>query len=48
MMKGEGGKQYFEPIFKGVNLVVTFLMAWLLLSGLIITIAVNPILKRFI
>ena len=45
MMKSEGGEKYFEPIFKGLNLIVTFLLAWLLLSGLIINLAVNPILN---
>ena len=46
MMKREGGQKYFEPIFKGANLVVSFLLAWLFLSGLIIKLAVEPILNR--
>ena len=48
MMKSEGGKKYFEPIFKGANLVVSFFLAWLLLSGLIIKTVVDPILNRIL
>ncbi len=46
MMKSEGGKKYFEPIFKGVNLVISFLLAWILLSGIIIKLGIDPILNR--
>ena len=48
MMKSEGGKKYFEPIFKGANLLVSFLLAWLGLSGLIIKLAVDPIFDRIL
>ena len=46
MMKSEGGKKYFEPIFKGSNLVLSFLLAWIFLSALIIKLGVEPILNR--
>ena len=48
MMKSEGGKKYFEPIFRGVNLIFTFLLAWLLLSGVIIKLAIDPILQKLL
>ncbi len=48
MMKSEGGKKYFEPIFKGANLVASFVLAWLLLSGIVIKLAVDPILDRIL
>ncbi len=46
MMKDDGGKEYFEPIFKGANLIITFFLAWLLFSGIIIKLAVDPIIQR--
>ena len=48
MMKSEGNKKYFEPIFRGKNLVLTFLLAWLSLSGIIIKLAVDPIMERLL
>ena len=48
MMKSEGGKKYFEPIFKGANLVVSFLLAWLFLSGILIKLGVDTILNRIL
>ncbi len=48
MMKNEGGKKYFEPIFKGFNLIVSFLFAWFFLSGLVIKLAIDPILNRIL
>ena len=47
-MKNKGGKKYFEPIFKGFNLIVSFLFAWFLLSGLVIKLAIDPILNRIL
>ena len=32
IMKSEGGKKYFEPIFKGRTLIFTFLIAWASIS----------------
>ena len=48
MMKNEGGKNYFEPIFQGYKLIITFVVAWLALSGIIIKLAVDPILQRIL
>ena len=48
MMKSEGGKKYFEPIFTGLNLIVCFLLAWIFLSGIVIKLGVDPILNRIL
>ncbi len=48
MMKNEDSNKYFEPIFKGANLVITFLMAWFILSGIIIKVAIDPIMSRLL
>ena len=47
ILKGEGASYYFEPIFSGLTLFMTFLTSWLALSLLIIFFAIEPILNRF-
>jgi len=48
VMKGKVGKNFFAPIFTGKVLFGTFLLSWLILSGIIIKFIVNPIFSRFI
>jgi len=48
MMKSDAGNKYFEPIFKGANKIVLFFVSWLLLSGLVIKVAVDPVLNRLL
>ncbi len=50
IMKSEDSNinNYFEPIFKGRTLFVVFVLAWILISLIIIEIGVNPIISRFL
>ncbi len=43
MMKSNGNKDYFQPIFKGKVMVVTFIFSWILISYLLITLAIEPV-----
>ena len=47
MMKEAGGRDFFLPIFRGRTLFLTFLLAWLVFSGIIIKFGVDPIFDRF-
>ncbi|WP_036903395.1 MULTISPECIES: GIY-YIG nuclease family protein [Prochlorococcus] len=46
-MRLNADKAYFEPIFKGLTLVFTFLISWIALFFLIIKLGINPIFERF-
>ncbi len=48
ILKNESNNSFFKPIFRGSTFVLTLLFFWLLLSGLIIVFAVNPIFKNFL
>ena len=48
MMKEGRGRDFFLPIFRGRTLILTFLLAWLFFSGIIIKFGVDPIFDRFI
>ena len=47
IMKSKGGDEYFEPIFKGRILFLTFILAWVTFSGLIIKLGIDPLLSKF-
>ena len=47
MMKSIGGRNFFQPIFRGRTLLLTVLISWLLLSGVIIKFGIDPIFERF-
>ncbi|KGG15044.1 hypothetical protein EV06_0907 [Prochlorococcus sp. MIT 0602] len=47
-MKGDGSSTYFQPIFKGKLLILTFLIAWLSISLCFIRLGIDPILNKFL
>ena len=47
ILRDEGWDNYFEPIFKGRSLVLTFAISWVSISLFLIKIAVDPILNNF-
>ncbi len=47
MLKNIGGKDYFQPIFRGPTLYFTLLISWLIISLLIIKFGIDPIFYRF-
>ena len=46
MMKDKGGSDYFQPIFKGKIIIITFIFSWIFLSFLIIKIGLEPLLNK--
>tara|TARA_Y100001968_G_scaffold333927_1_gene401209 strand:- start:1791 stop:2168 length:378 start_codon:yes stop_codon:yes gene_type:complete len=42
-----GGKQYFQTIFTGYKLFITFVFFWLFLTFLIVQFGIDPIIRRF-
>ena len=46
MMKDKGGSDYFQPIFKGKIIIITFILSWLFFSFLIIKIGLEPLLNK--
>ncbi|AAP99776.1 MULTISPECIES: GIY-YIG nuclease family protein [Prochlorococcus] len=46
MLRAEGSDNYFQPIFRGRVAIVSFLTSWLVLSGLIIKLGIDPILEK--
>ena len=46
-LEGDGSNNYFQPFLKGPSLFLFFIISWLLITYLIITFAVNPILTSF-
>ncbi len=48
ILKGEGASGYFQPIFRGTTLVLTFLLAWIGIAFFLIQFGINPILSRFL
>ena len=46
-LEGDDSNNYFQPFFKGYNLVFFFFLAWFLITYFIIQVAVNPILSKF-
>ena len=47
VIKGVLSKENLKPFFIGGRLIFTFFFAWICLSGLIITLLIEPIFKRF-
>ena len=47
LLEEDGSNNYFQPLFKGSNLLIFFILSWLFLTYLIIEFAVNPVLGRF-
>ena len=48
MMKSDGSRDYFRPIFKGKILILTFLLSWLSFSLILIKFAIQPIFNKFL
>ena len=48
IMKTKNGRDFFEPIFTGNMLVITFILAWLAITSIVIKFGIDPILNRFI
>ena len=46
MMRYKGGSDYFQPIFKGKIIIITFIFSWIFLSFLIIKIGLEPLLNK--
>ena len=47
LLDGDVSNNYFRPFFKGTSLVVFFILAWFLITYIIIEVAVEPIMSRF-
>ncbi len=47
MLEGDGQNNYFEPFLKGPTLFLFFIIAWLVISYIVIQFAINPVLSRF-
>ena len=47
MLNNIGGKDYFQPLFRGITLYITVLLSWVIISSLIINYGINPILHKF-
>jgi len=47
-LNGDGSNNYFEPFLKGPSLILFFIFSWILLTYIIVELAVEPILGRFI
>ena len=46
-LQGFGGKQYFQAIFTGYKLSITFLFFWILITFLIARFGIEPIFTKF-
>tara|TARA_Y100001968_G_scaffold306587_1_gene323546 strand:+ start:322 stop:699 length:378 start_codon:yes stop_codon:yes gene_type:complete len=46
-LEKDGSNNYFQPLIKGPNLFILFILSWFLVTYFIIEFAVNPILSRF-
>ncbi len=47
MLQEVGGKDYFQPFFRGITLFITILLSWVLISFLIINFGIDPIFEKF-
>ena len=47
LLEGDGSNNYFQPFLKGPSLLIFFMLSWILLTYLIITFAVDPVLSQF-
>ncbi len=47
IMKSEGASDYFQPIFKGGTIAITFMLAWFGISFFLIKFGIDPIFERF-
>ncbi len=47
LLEEDGSNNYFQPLLKGSNLLIFFILSWLFLTYFIIEFAVNPVLGRF-
>ncbi len=47
-LESDGNNNYFQPFLKGPTLVLFFILAWFLITYIIIEFALNPILSRFV
>ena len=47
LLEEDGLSKYFQPLFKGTNLLLLFILSWFLITYLIVEFVVNPIFSRF-
>ncbi len=43
-----GGSNYFLPFFSGYRLAIAFILAWIIITFLIVEFGINPVINNFI
>ncbi len=47
LLRDIDGRNYFQPLFRGFNLLLAYAITWIVFSGLIIKFAIDPIFNFF-